>query len=203
MRESVINYVIQRFCHFERCDINPGNSYKEAISVFLAWTVPAFIFVLWASNFYPEVKLYHDAITEGIGPNLWNVIGSFGFFSFGIAMIFSNHTGPALVADKVLSNAYAIGCLNFGLLSGQWCFLLSTEDLIWWQRGFFGVTSGLLMVIVFFYNFILWYLSFFVKNEHTGKSVFLTKLGQVHLGWRVSIGLTFNLIVSLIFLTES
>ncbi|NAW64793.1 hypothetical protein, partial [Photobacterium halotolerans] len=120
MRESVINYVIQRFCHFERCDINPGNSYKEAISVFLAWTVPAFIFVLWASNFYPEVKLYHDAITEGIGPNLWNVIGSFGFFSFGIAMIFSNHTGPALVADKVLSNAYAIGCLNFGLLSGQW-----------------------------------------------------------------------------------
>ena len=195
-------FLIEQFKHFEIMDVLPGKQIKEAIVVFLAWAVPAFLFVLWASVFYPEVKFYKDAITEGIGPNLWNAIGSFGFFSVGVAIIFSKYFYPSVIAERILSNTYAIGSLSFGLLLGQWSFLLTHNDLIWWKVGFFGITSGLLLVVVFFFNLFIWYLSYLIKPSNSGESDFLFKLGQMHILWRVIIGLIFCAITLVLFLSE-
>lgn len=196
-------FLIQRFSHFERSDLIPDENLKEAFTIFFAWALPAFLFVLWANTFYPEVKFYQAAISEGIGPNLWNAIGSFGLFAFGMAVMFSKFSTPALVAKQILTNTYAIGCLTFGLLVGQWCVLLSIEELVWWQRGLFGITSGFLLVVVFLYNLAVWYLSFLVQNEPGRKSDFLVKLEHMHWVWRAAIGLCVALLITLLFMSET
>jgi hypothetical protein len=75
-------YLKEQFKHFNVSDVWPGRQLKEAAKVFLAWSVPAFLFVVWATTYHPSVKFYQDAIAEGIGPNLWNVLGSFGNYAF-------------------------------------------------------------------------------------------------------------------------
>lgn len=72
--------LLKQFSHFELADVNPGREIKEALLIFFCWSIPAFIFVIWTNVFYPENEFYQSAIREGIGPNLWNAIGSFGLF---------------------------------------------------------------------------------------------------------------------------
>lgn len=196
-------FLIQRINQFERSALIPDGSLKKAFNIFLAWAFPAFLFVMWANIFYPEVEFYKKAISEGIGPNLWNAIGSFGLFAFGVAVVFSKFATPALIAKQILSNTYAIGCLTFGLLVGQWCVILSLEELIWWQRGLFGISSGLLLIVVFLYNLAIWYLSVLVQNEAGRKSNFLAKLEHMHWVYRAAIGLCVSLLITLIFLSEN
>lgn len=192
---SMKRYLSEEFSIFDTNDFLPREQIGGAIKVLSAWAVPAFIFVLWADTYYPNVEFYKNAITEGIGPNLWNAIGSFGLFSFGIALAFSPLKTPSLFATQLLSNTYAIGCLTFGLLVGQWC-LLPFSELVWWQQGLFGVTSVFLLLLVFVYNLFVWYLSFLIHNSRIDKSKFLGKFEQLHWVWRAGIG-TFLSAISL------
>jgi hypothetical protein len=196
-------FIFSQFSHFEWEDINPGVHIKEALIVFVSWAFPAFIFVVWSNAYYPHVEFYQSAISEGIGPNLWNAIGSFGFFAFGVAIVFSKYYFPARVARNILFNTYAIGSLSFGLLLGQWWLLLANPDLIWWHRGLFGITSGFLLVIVFFYNVMIWYLCFLIRNESNEKSTFLLKLEQMNISWRIAIGSFMALLITIIFFSET
>ncbi|MCO1337002.1 hypothetical protein MO867_22010 [Microbulbifer sp. OS29] len=196
------DFVVQKFHHFEESDFIPGESLKEAITIFFAWAVPAFLFVLWVNKFYPEVEFYHAAIGEGIGPNLWNAIGAFGMFSFAVAVMLPQFSTPTLVSRQILSNTYAIGCLTFGLLLGQWFTLLSTDSLIWWQRGLFGITSGFILVVVFLLNLFVWYLSFLLKDDAGKKSVFLRRMEQLYWLFRIPLSLSFAALMIVIFLSE-
>ncbi|UYG01265.1 hypothetical protein [Halomonas sp. GD1P12] len=193
----------QQFRHFARSDFIPNESLKEAFFIFFIWAFPAFLFVIWANAFYSEVEFYQAAISEGLGPNLWNVIGSFGLFAFGVALMFSKFSIPALIAKQILSNTYAIGCLTFGLLVGQWSVLLPIEGMVWWQRGLFNITSGFLLIVVFLYNLAIWYLSFLIQKESGKKSDFLIKLGHMHWVWRFAMGLCIVLLITLLFIPET
>jgi hypothetical protein len=195
--------ILKQFSHFEWNDIYPGAYIKEALIVFSSWVFPAFIFVVWSSVYYPHVEYYQSAISEGIGPNLWNVIGSFGFFAFGVAIVFSKYLLPVRVARYILFNTYAIGSLSFGLLLGQWWLLLVNQELIWWHRGLFGVTSGFLLAIIFFYNIAIWYLSFLIRIESNEKSPFLIKLEKMNVLWRIVIGSFMTLLITIIFFFET
>lgn len=197
---SMKNFFLEKLDIFDRSDFSLGRQVWEPIYIFCMWAVPAFTFVLWANTYYPEVEFYKSAITEGIGPNLWNAIGSFGLFAFGIAVIFSSFKIPSIIAKQILSNTYAIGCLTFGLLVGQWC-LLPFSQLDWWQQGLFGVTSVFLLFIVFVYNFIVWYLSFLILNTQHQKSAFLNKLDKLHWFWRVGLGSFIAVVSFLVFLS--
>lgn len=75
--------------HFENRDFWPKREWPRIAILFLAWSVPAFLFVLWAYTFEPDVEYYKKAIDQGVGIELWNVIGSIVFFCFGIALILS------------------------------------------------------------------------------------------------------------------
>ena len=158
------NFLAKQFCIFERADFVPEKELREAVTIFLAWALPTFIFVVLAGKYYLDVEFYQAAINEGVGPNLWNAIGSFGFFTFGVGVSLSSFFTPSLVAKQILINTYAIGCLTFGLLIGQLC-LLPLNELAWWQQGLFGVTSAFLLVVVFLYNMVVWYLSFLIQNS--------------------------------------
>lgn len=195
-------YIKDQFKHFEWEDILPRRTVSEAVCVFIAWAIPSFSFVLWSNIYYPNVEFYQSAINEGIGPNLWNAIASFGFFAFGLAIILSKYTWTSIIARHILSNTYAIGCLSFGLLLGQWWLMLFDPQYIWWHRGVFGVTSGFLLVIAFLYNMVIWYMYFLIRNESGSKSSFLFKLEQMNFFWRFLIGSVLILIVSIIFLSE-
>ncbi|MEW8394249.1 MAG: hypothetical protein AB2651_20930 [Candidatus Thiodiazotropha sp.] len=196
-------YLLKQFNHFEFSDVNPGREINEALLIFCCWSISAFFFVVWANTYYPENAFYQSAIREGIGPNLWNAIGSFGFFAFGVAIIFSQYSLPSRIARQILINTYAIGCLSFGLLLGQWWTLLVNPELIWWRRGLFGVTSGLLLAVIFLYNLAIWYLYYLLKNDSEKKSTFLEKLESMHVMWRFFIGLFFLISITILFFTTS
>ncbi|WP_444927710.1 hypothetical protein ACJJI4_08310 [Microbulbifer sp. TRSA002] len=196
------DYIVQKFHHFEESDFVPGDSIRGAIIIFLAWTVPAFLFVLWANRYYPEVEFYQAAINEAIGPNLWNAIGAFGFLSFSVAAMFPQFSTPSLVSRQILINTYAIGCLTFGILLGQWFTFLSTDDLVWWQRGLFGITSGFLLVIVLFLNLLVWYLGFLLTSDSGKKSRFLRGMEQLNGLIRIPLGLLSAAIIIWVFLSE-
>ena len=196
------NYIIYKFSHFEARDIFSAAHLKKGVVIFFMWALPSFLFVLWANKYHSTADFYQSAITEGIGPNLWNVIGSFGLFSFGVAVTFSKFYLPSLVAQQVLSNTYAIGCLTFGLLCGQWTLLITDENILWWQKGLFGITSGFLLAIVFLYNLALWQLCFLIRDKED-KSTFLIKLEEMHGLWRASIGMSITLLSIIFFLSEN
>lgn len=195
-------FLTQQFSHFKKSDFDPREQLGTALLVFISWALPAFIFVVWANTFYPEVQFYQDAITEGIGPNLWNAIGAFGLFLFGITVIFSRFNLFSIVATNVLSNTYAIGSLTFGLIVGQWFGLVIDSELVWWHRGLFGVTSGFLLLVLFSYNLAVWYLCFLIQGNEDQKSEFLVKLEAMHWIWRLIIGLGVAFLVAIIFLSE-
>lgn len=184
---------------FEKSDVVPGKEAWKAIIVFLVWALPAFLFVVWATKFYPQNELFQSAIKEGIGPNLWNIIGMFGLFSFGIALSLSNFSILALMAKQILTTTYGIGCLTFGLLVGQWYFL-PLSGLTWWQQGLFGVTSVLLFVILFLYNLVVWYLCFLLQSSRNRSSNFLVKFKKLHWSYRMGSGLSISCIALLVFL---
>jgi len=181
-------FILRQINIFDKYDFWVGRQWTEAVSVFSWWAGPAFVIVILANAYQPDSEFYQKAISEGIGPNLWNLLGSFGLFTFGLAVILPNHEWPSMVAEKILSNTYAMGCLTFGLLLGQWVLVLNTSSLIWWKTGLFGVTSGLLLVIVLFYNLVVWYLSFIIRNRHRMRSPLIIKLQQFGVLPRVAIG---------------
>lgn len=193
-------FLAQKFSHFEINDFSPRGSLGGAFTTFFSWALPALLFVLWAETYHPEVDFYKAAIREGLGPNLWNALGSLGIFAFGIAVVFSTLHTPAKIAKQILSNTYAIGCLTFGLLVGHW-YLLPTDDLLWWQRGLFGAISGFFLILLFIYNFSVWYLGFLILDASGNKSSFLLKLEEMHWIWKISIGLVVSVLITLIFLT--
>jgi len=167
--------------------------------IFFCWALPAFTFVIVTSSFYPDVVFYKKAITEGIGPNLWNAIGSFGLFAFGLAILLSESLLLRTIAVQILSNTYSIGCLTFGLLCGQFYALANNTSLEWWQMGLFGVTSVFLLLIVLCYNTFVWYLTFLLQNDRGDKSSFIIKLEQMSVIWRFLLGGLATVPITLLF----
>lgn len=202
MYQEAITRIKSQFSHFNRNDFNPGSKLFEAIAEMLYWVIPAVLFVFITQKHYPDVEFYKSAMDEGIGPNLWNAIGSFGLFAFGIAIALSKEIWPSKIARNILQNTYSIGCLTIGLIIGQF-FSQYPTNALWWQHGLFGVTSVLLIGIVILYNLSIWYLGFLIQNSESGKSSFLTKLEQMHSIWKVIIGTFIALLITLIFLSET
>src|SRR5699024_481622 len=113
-----MSYIEEQFSSITFDDVNPGKDRWKALKVFLYWTIPAFSFVLivdFIGN-YRSVISYQKAIFQGIGPILWNVIGTFGLAFFWLSITFSKSKFIALTAYKLLDNVFAIGSLSLGLL---------------------------------------------------------------------------------------
>ena len=185
-------FLARQFRHFESGDFWSTQSFIEAKITFLCWAIPAVLFVMLVEYQIIEGGTYTKAITEGIGPNLWNIIGIPGLFLFGLSLVFISSERIVSSARRVLSNVYGIGCLSWSLLFAQWLFL-DTSEFTWWQEGLWNITSAFLMLVVLFFNLVVWYLSWLleVRNE----SSFLKKLASVHTFVRVGIALFIFLVI--------
>lgn len=53
---SMKRYLSEEFSIFDTNDFLPREQIGGAIKVLSAWAVPAFIFVLWADTYYPNVE---------------------------------------------------------------------------------------------------------------------------------------------------
>ena len=187
---------------FDLRSLNPANGIKSGLLKLSAWALPAFLFVAWAKH-HQDVEFYSSAVTEGIGPNLWNAIGSFGLFFFGLSVVLPKSTSITKAAYTILDNTFAIGCLTIGLLIGQWFFILIDESLVWWHRGLFGVISTPVLAVIIFYNLVIWYLSFLVQTSIKGESSFLFNIQKLNIIWRLFFGLIICSIITLLFMLET
>ncbi|MDV2362419.1 hypothetical protein [Vibrio cholerae] len=169
-------YIHNQLQYFDGTEFSPvAEDYLKAVLSFASWFVPALLFVLWSINYFPETEFFSKAINEGKAPNFWNLIGSLGLFLFGICLAFPNNKTLILISTKVLLNAYAIGNLTLGLVTGQLLFL-PFNTLPWWQVGLFsgGVSIALGL------NLLIWYVAFLVSK----RSAFLAKVSKLSFGAR-------------------
>ncbi|MFZ1987365.1 MAG: hypothetical protein WAU91_23350 [Desulfatitalea sp.] len=183
-----MQYIKYEIRKFETADFCPGQQWKEAAQIFASWTIPAIAFVLVVKHFEfsRTVDYYSDAISQGIGPKLWNVISVFGFVFFGLSLVFSKVKIFSQIANQILMNVYAIGALTFGLLLGQFiCILPELGQYIDdWRLYLFAPLSAILLIEVAILNLCVWYLSYLIQWQ--GK--FNLRLCQVSILLRLVVG---------------
>ena len=170
---------------FEVEDFSVKGKTSKAINIFFGWFLSSSIYVFvitWLSSF-KSVDYLSTAIEEGIGPTLWNVMGSIGIMLFLLSIMLYPLKAFAKAAEVTLENTFAVGSLMFGLLLGQ---LISTStDMItnletWklWVIFPFTIVSFLVALAL---NAGVWYLSFLIKTD----GLFYQKLGKFNPATRV------------------
>lgn len=177
---------------------------KEGGSVIACWAIPAFAIVFLVDRYrehLPSVYL-EAAISEGIGPHLWNVIGTLALVLVGLAFLFPRSSLVAKSAYQVLINTYAIGGLSFGLLFGQLATALvsASVNVAAWKAWLMGAGSAFLATQALLLNFSLWYLGHLMasREQHDG---FLHRVERVSLRLRVAAFMLFSALpVTLLFM---
>lgn len=176
---SIRRLLTQQFQHFAPTDLDLRPLWRRAAILFGSWAVPAFCFVLFSHYVRPDVIYYQEAIRESIGPHLWNVIGSFAMFVWGLALTFPRMPGLIRIAGNLLISTYSIGALTWGILAGQWWVGMTSPQFAWWQTGLFGVTGAFILGVLFALNLILWAMWALISPERPRAEVFLNNVGQL------------------------
>lgn len=182
-------FIKKQFEQFNIDDISPYSRINEALIIFISWALPAFALVLIANFYFPDSIFLQKAIEESIGPNLWNLMGSFAVISFGVALVFPKIRILSNMSKQLLLGTYNVGSLIFGILVGQFVLIVNADRIsTWWKIGLFGITSAYLLLIVFLLNLMLWYLSFLIQTDKYCKTNFIKKFEVVHWSLQFIIG---------------
>ncbi len=158
----MISYLRAQFQQFSTDDFSPRSGILGAIGSFVAWSFPAFLAVMftrWLGR-CRSVQYFDAAIAEGIGPHLWNVIGTIGIFLFGLFLLLPQERWLARASNSVLINTYSIGSLTFGLIFGQWFYEFQMVTLEAWHAWANALGFGFLFFVIFMLNLFIWYLGF-------------------------------------------
>lgn len=185
----MIAYLRSQLSTFTSSDFSPRPAIANAAAIFFGWAIPAFLgvmFTRWLGN-CRSVEYLDAAISEGIGPHLWNVVGSIGATLFGLFLILPTQRWLAKAANNVLVNTYAIGALTFGLLFGQWFYAFQTANLERWQAWANALGFGFLFLDVLVLNFSVWYLGYLSSPDRLNTGV-ASKLLSVDLRLRALAG---------------
>ena len=189
-----MEFIKTELSRFKCRDVNPGKKWRGAGLIFASWAIPAFMFVVLVSFLETsrDVSYYQDAISQGVGPKLWNVMGAFGFALFFVSLVFPKIRCFAIAAKQVLLNVFAIGALTFGLLFGQFICLIPELDKYFdgWQFYFFGPVIVVLLVAVALLNLATWYMSYLIQ----WRGRFRVKISQMSVVTRTVFGTAFALL---------
>lgn len=171
---KIENYLSTQLEPFDRTVLWSPRVWKEGALVMLWWSLPSFLIVWLCSQHreYVPSKYIEAAISEGIGPHLWNVVGALGLLLVGFALLFPRSGFIARSAYQVLINAYAIGGLSLGLLSGQFATAMvsATDDVVSWKKWLIGAGWCFLVIQALVLNFSLWYLAHLMDSRGTSDS---------------------------------
>jgi len=173
---------------FDRAALWSSHVAKEGALVVFWWAAPSFLIVWLVADYREHVPSAYleAAISEGIGPHLWNVIGTLGLVLVGFALLFPRSRFIARSAYQVLINTYAIGGLSFGLLFGQLATTLAsaTANVAAWKAWLMGAGSVFLAVQTLTLNFSLWYLGHLMASREASDG-FLHRFEGVALRLRI------------------
>jgi len=137
--------------------------FKEGATIAFWWVMPAMISV-WLITRYKEYLpfAYLDAaISDGIGPHLWNVVGMLGLAFFGLAVLIPRCKLIADSAYQVLANTCSMGWLACGLLLGLLTARIPAElsKLALWKARLLEAGLAAFMFEIFALNCLIWWLA--------------------------------------------
>lgn len=179
---------------------------KEGGLVIACWATPAFVMVCLVDRYrehFPSVYL-EAAISEGIGPHLWSVVGTLALVLVGLAFLFPRSKLVAKSAYQALINTYAIGGLSFGLLFGQLATALvsASTNVAAWKAWLMGAGSAFLAIQALLLNFSLWYLGHLMASREQSDG-FLHRVERVALWLRVAAFMLFAALpIALLFMEQ-
>jgi hypothetical protein len=176
---------------------------KNGAATFLWWAVPAMIFVLCTHIFKEKLPSAYleKAISEGIGPHLWNVIGALALTLVGLSFLFPRSEFIAKSASQVLINTYAIGGLSFGLLFGQVITSFFSLNMEQWKMWLTGLGVIFFAVQIILLNFSLWYMAFLMSSREQA-SGFLHTLEKSSFSLRILAFFIFSVLPILLLMLE-
>lgn len=181
-------YLLTQLRPFDRAALWSSNVAKEGAFVIFWWAAPSFLIVWLVARYreYVPSAYLEAAISEGIGPHLWNAVGTLGLVLVGFALLFPGSRFIARSAYQVLINTYAIGGLSFGLLFGQLATALASAaaNLASWKAWLMGAGGVFLAVQVLALNFSLWYLGHLMASREASDG-FLHRVERVALRLRL------------------
>lgn len=189
---------------FDRAALWSSHVAQEGVLVIFWWAAPSFLIVWLVARYREHVPSAYleAAISEGIGPHLWNVVGTLGLVLVGFALLFPRSQFIARSAHQVLINTYAIGGLSFGLLFGQLATALASAaaNVALWKAWFMGAGGVFLVFQALVLNFSLWYLGHLMASREASDG-FLHRAEGVDLRLRFVAFLLFAVLpVTLLFM---
>lgn len=195
-------YMRSQLSCFRKESLWSARDINEGMLIIFCWAIPAFLIVCLVEYFhdYLPANYLKAAVSEGIGPHLWNVIGVISFVFVGFAILLPRSKFIARCAYHLLVNTYAIRGLSLGLLTGQLLIysdpVVGSVDL--WKAWIISTGLILLVALAFLLNFSFWYLGVLMNSQ--GKSGgFLHCMESVDLWIRV-FAFIFLSILSTVFL---
>ncbi|VBB12296.1 hypothetical protein [Burkholderia stabilis] len=175
----------------------------EGLRVAFWWAAPATVAVLLITHFKNQLPsgYLEAAISDGIGPHIWNVVGMLGLVLFGLAVLFPTIKFIATGAYQVLINTYGMGGLAIGLLIGkigaQLPSSLSKFEL--WKIWLAGTGIALLMLELFVLNFSLWCLASLMRSTKEDDG-FLRRVASIDLRLRLFAFILLSILPPVVFL---
>ena len=184
---------------FVNHDFSPEVAHKEAILTFVLWFVSALFYVVAVKRIssFRSVYYFEEAISQGIGPVLWNVIGVLGMSMFSLAVMMPNVKAFSVAAKHVLENVFVVGALTLGLLTGQLVNLAPGLEANFEEWKLFLLVPIIIVILGLgiFFDFMIWYFSQLVSWQ----GAFMLKLQKVSWMLRVPCGLAV-ILAGLLFL---
>jgi hypothetical protein len=179
----------------EKVDFKPSTGWGEFFQKSWWWSGSTFFGVLvidWLGKFRATEYL-NKAITQGVSPELWNVIGAVGLFFLGLSIVTVKtdfpHRWLSKASSRILLIASEIGLFAFGISLGQLLGAFSKAQLLAWQAWFWGISIGILLTLLLVTNFLLWYLAR-VSHYENCKAPLMSKLACWSLPEDIIVGAT-------------
>jgi hypothetical protein len=163
---------------------------KEGVSNVAGWAIPAIIMVWLVDRYHEHIPSAYlmAAISEGISPHLWNVMGTLALVLTGLSFLFPRSKLVAKSACQILISTHAVGGLLFGLLSGQLAtaFMRMSARGAIWKICLAGAGSAFWAILALLLNFFIWYLGYLMTSREKNDG-FLHRVERVSLWPRMAV----------------
>ena len=129
------------------------------------------------------MSYFTEAINQGIGPVLWNVMGVIGILVGALSFMMPRVKYFSKMSQQILINTYAVGSFSFGLLAGRAVteHSHSKELLNTWATYLYTPVLVFLLLGVFSLNLVVWYFSDIVNENSAARAYLLRKPALIKL----------------------
>lgn len=202
---NIRSYLKVQFAPFSLSFFGSSIAPIEGLRVAFWWVSPATLAVLFIAQFRNQLPASYleAAISDGIGPHIWNVVGMLGLALFGLAVLFPRVKFIATGAYQILINTYGMGGLAIGLLIGKILAQLppSLSKLELWDAWFAGTGITLLILELFVLNFSLWCFASLMRSTKENGG-FLHHVENIDLRLRLFTFILLSILPSFVFLVR-